>query len=91
MVSKTPEERRLVASIAASERWANEPDRAAATAAAREAALARFEKLVDPDGVLTPSERAKRAECAKRAHYQRMALKSAQARRARQAVADDPS
>lgn len=45
--------------------------------------MSKFEREVDPTGVLSPQERAKRAECAKRAHYQRMALKSAQARRAK--------
>jgi hypothetical protein len=44
--------------------------------------LAKFERQVDPEGVLPPAERAKQAENARRAHYQRMALKSVQARRA---------
>jgi len=53
------------------------------TAAARAAFLARFERQVDPDGVLLPKERARRAEAAKKAHFTRLALKSAQARRRR--------
>ncbi len=51
------------------------------TLAARQAFARRFEREVDPDGVLPEPERARRAEAAKRAHFQRMALRSAQARR----------
>ena len=47
------------------------------TAAARSAFLRRFELEVDPDGVLPEAERLRRAEAAKRAHFTRMALKSA--------------
>jgi hypothetical protein len=49
----------------------------------REAFLARFEREVDPNGVLPDVERRRRAEHAKRAHMTRLALRSAQARRAR--------
>ena len=55
--------------------------------AARMAAEHRFEKLVDPDGVLLPEERAKRAENAKQAHMTRMALAAAKARRLRKQAA----
>jgi hypothetical protein len=75
--------RTLRARLAASERWAREPDRTKATAAARAGLQARFEREVDPDGVLTPEERAKRADSARRAHYTRMAL----ARRRKQKAA----
>ncbi len=51
------------------------------TLAARRAFAQRFEREVDPDGVLPEAERMRRAEAAKRAHFQRMALRSAQARR----------
>lgn len=61
--------------------WANTSDRSARTAPARAAALARFEREVDPDGVLTPDERARRAEHARKAYFARLALKSAEARR----------
>lgn len=83
---RTEGERSLIARIAASERWAVEPDRRAATAAARAASpvsITYFEKQVDPDGVLTASERQRRAESARKAHYARLALASAKARRAR--------
>ena len=63
--------------------WANTEDRAARTAPARRALLDKFEKLADPDGVLLPAERAKRAESLRKAHYSAMALKSARARRRR--------
>jgi hypothetical protein len=42
---------------------------------------AKFEREVDPEGKLSPQERAKWAEYARRAHMQRLALKSAKARR----------
>jgi hypothetical protein len=84
-VDPTKAERSLRARIAASERWAATPqaERRAATAAARAAFADRFERQVDPDGVLAPEERARRAEHARRAHFARLALRSAQARRAR--------
>lgn len=82
-------ERRLRASIAAHESWAHTPDRSARTAPARAALLARFEAQVDPDRLLPASERVKRAEHARRAYFQRLALKSARARRvSREATAD---
>ena len=83
MPELTPELRSLRSSIAAHESWARTEDRSARTANARRAALDKFEREVDPDGKLSPSERAKRAEHKRRAHFQRMALKSAQARRRR--------
>jgi len=53
------------------------------TQRAREAFLSRFEREVDPDHALPDDERRRRAEAAKKAHFNRMALKSARARRAR--------
>lgn len=60
--------------LAAHSRWATVEDRRAATAKARKAFLDRFERQVDPDGVLEPAERARRAESARKAHFTRMAL-----------------
>lgn len=77
----TSTERKLRAEIAAHASWASTPDRSARTAPARRAALDRFEKQVDPDSVLLPAERARRAEHARKAYFKRLALKSAQARR----------
>jgi hypothetical protein len=53
------------------------------TANARRAFVERFERQVDPDGVLPAAERRRRAEHAMRAHMTRLALRSARARRAR--------
>lgn len=75
--------RALAARIAAHTSWALTPDRAARTRPARDAFLARFEKQVDPDNVLTPQERHLRAESAKRAYFQGLALSSAKARTSR--------
>jgi hypothetical protein len=51
--------------------------------------MARFERQVDPDHVLPPQERAWRAEHARKAHFARLALASARARRrARELTAD---
>lgn len=78
-----PSERVLRSQIAAHESWARTEDRTARTANARKAMLDKFEQEVDPDGTLAPAERAKRAEHARKAHFKRLALKSAQARRRR--------
>jgi hypothetical protein len=69
--------------MAAHVSWAKTDDRSARTAPARRAALARFENEVDPEGRLSASERARRAEHALRAHMTRLALRSAQVRRRR--------
>lgn len=69
----THAERQLVARIAAHESWANTPDRNARTAPARAALEQKF--LEAAGGDLT------RAEHFKKAHYARLALKSAKARR----------
>jgi hypothetical protein len=74
-------ERSIRASIAADERWSRTDDRTAATAAARRAFNDRFERLVDPAGELPPDERTRRAASARRAHMNRLALRSAQSRR----------
>jgi hypothetical protein len=73
----------MQARIAAYESWAKTTDRAARTANARAAMWSKFDRLVDPDGLLSPEERAFRAEHARKAHFTRLALKSAQSRRRR--------
>ena len=50
------------------------------TGPARAAFLARFEREVDPNGLLSSIERSRRAEAARRAYMTRLALKSATAR-----------
>lgn len=70
----------LQAQIAAHESWAQTSDRAARTAPARRAMMEKFEHQVDPDGVLPQAVRAQMAESARKAHFRRLALKSAKAR-----------
>lgn len=82
----TPQFRRMRARLGAFESWARTEDRTARTWPARKAALDRFERQVDPDGVLTSQERAKRAEWARKAYMQRLALKSAAARQRRKLI-----
>lgn len=67
--------------IGAHSRWAKEPDRTAATAPARRGFRARFEREVDPDGVLPPAELARRTDHAISAHMCRLAM--ARARKAK--------
>lgn len=74
-------ERRLRAQIAAYTSWANTADPTKRTEPARRAALARFERQVDPDGVLPVEERQRRAAAAKSAYFASLALASAKARR----------
>jgi hypothetical protein len=50
------------------------------TKAGRAAFMDKFIKEVDPDLSLPEDERLRRAESARKAHFARMALKSAQAR-----------
>lgn len=66
-------ERQLAASIAAHESWAATTDRTKRTAPARAALDAKFLAQADGDPV--------RAEHLRIAHFKRLALKSAQARR----------
>jgi hypothetical protein len=63
--------------------WARTADRTARTAPARLAAYARFERQADPDGVLTPEDRARRAEHLRQAAMAELSLRAAQARRAK--------
>ncbi len=84
-IARSTAEHSLASRFGAHLSWANTEDRSARTAPARRGLLDKFEKLADPGGVLLPAERAKRAENLRKAHYTRMALKSAQARRRRSA------
>lgn len=82
----TAAERSARARLAALTLHAGVADPTAYTAPARAAgpgALSYWERVVDPDGTLDDASRARRAEFAKRAHYQRLAYKSARARRRR--------
>lgn len=66
-------ERRLRASIAAHDSWANTENRSARTAPARRALEEKYLREADGDPV--------RAEHLRKAHYARLSLKSAQSRR----------
>ena len=67
----------LLGRIGANTKWANTTDRTAATAPARAALEQKFLDQADGDPVRPANLR--------KAHYQRLALKSVQARRARKA------
>jgi hypothetical protein len=78
----TTSERRQQAQIAAY-RMHSMHNASVTTAAARASFLKRFEIEVDPDQVLAPAERSRRATAARSAHFRKMALRSGQVRRAR--------
>ncbi len=79
----SPEQRSLRARLAAHTLHAKVEDPSAHTAPARQAFLGRFEREVDPEGVLPPAERARRAEHARRAYFTKLALQSSKARAAK--------
>ena len=76
----SPSERTQRARLAALTRWSRE-DPVGATEPARRAFLERFVDEVDPDRKLPEAERLRRAECARRAYFTRLAYKSAVSRR----------
>jgi len=76
----TPAERSFRASIGGHALHA-QVDSVAHTAPARAAFLAKFDDEVDPNGELSPEERARRAEHARKVYFKRLALKSVQSRR----------
>jgi len=78
----TPSERSLRARAAAHALHATGKTN---TGPATRAALARFEAEVDPEGTLSPEERTRRAEHARKSYMTLLALKSAKARRRRAA------
>lgn len=76
-LSLTPQQRKLRARAAA---HALHAQGRTSTKAGTAAFLARFERQVDPDGLLTPEERARRADHARRAYMASLALKASRAR-----------
>jgi hypothetical protein len=82
----SPTERGLRARVAAHAKHAKY-DAKAAMDKARAAFLAGFERQADPDGVLPPAERERRAGQLRSAHFARLALASAKARRVRRPAA----
>jgi hypothetical protein len=81
----TPSERSAIAKIAALTRHAHTDGREATAAARHASHVTRFEDQVDPDRVLAPAERQRRVQRARRAHFNELARRSANARRARTA------
>ncbi len=78
----TPSQRSLRARMAAYALHATHDPRQT-TKAARAAFADRFERQVDPDRRLSPAERRRRAEAAKKAYFTALALKSSRARQRR--------
>jgi len=78
----TPEERTLRARMGAYRLHALY-DPKETTRKARAAFAARFDRQVDPHGVLPPAERARRADAARRAYFTELQLRSSRARRSR--------
>ena len=76
----TPEERTLRARVGAYRLHALY-DPKETTKKARAAFAARFDRQVDPDGVLPPAERARRADAARRAYFTELQLRSSRSRR----------
>ncbi|WP_432836162.1 hypothetical protein [Dactylosporangium sp. CA-092794] len=80
MPAKDPDERRLIATVAAHAGWAQTTDRTARTEASRAVQWRKFLDEVDPDRVLDPDERDRRALSARKAYYARLRLRAYQAR-----------
>jgi len=81
-LSLTPEQRVLRARAAA---HALHAQGGTNTAPGTAAFVARFEQQVDPENVLPPAIRAKRAEHARKAYMATLALRSSRARQRRRA------
>lgn len=75
----TPEQRSQRARLAAYAMHAKN-DSKATTAKARATFLKSFEDKVDPDGVLTDTERQRRALAARKAHFTALAYRSSRSR-----------
>jgi hypothetical protein len=82
-------ERSLRARIAAYALHAQRDSRET-TAKGRAAFLARFDREVDPEGLLEPDERRRRAEQARRAYFARLSLAAVKARQAKRAARAQP-
>lgn len=81
----TSEERRIRARLGALTLHSKYDSRQL-TASARQAFLDRFEREVDPQGILPEAERTRRATHARAAYFTRLSLLSAQARRKKKAA-----
>jgi len=81
----TPQERTLRARVAA---FSLHAQGLTNTGPARQRFFSRFEREVDPEGVLPEGERQRRAGFARKAYFLALALKSAKSRRLRAARKD---
>jgi hypothetical protein len=80
----------LLSSAASHESWAVTADRSARTKPARDALRDRFvEEARERFGDLPADELARRGESLRKAYYARLALRSAQSRRARKQAGGD--
>ena len=77
---QTPAERSLQARAAAHAKWSR-TDPKEGSARARRAFYKRFENQVDPDRVLPPAQRARRADHARRAYMLDLSRRAAKAGR----------
>lgn len=84
-MAETPKQRSMRARAAAYTSWSRTEDRSTRTAKGRKASMDRFDRQVDPHGTLTPQDRAKRADAARRAYYTELARKSSIERARRKA------
>jgi uncharacterized protein (DUF2267 family) len=76
----TPAQQALRVRLAAVRDWVDPESAAARAAMLRRITRDQFDQEVDPDGVLRPEERARRATNARSAHFAKLALRSSQAR-----------
>lgn len=79
MAAKDPVVRSAAASIAALTRWSKQDGKEQAARMQR-GLMAKFEREVDPEGVLPVAERQKRAKRARRAHMIALSLLARKAR-----------
>lgn len=86
MAHSDPKRRSQIASLAAHTSWARTPVRAERMAPANRAREKKWEKQVDPEGVLSPADRARAAASARAAYYRRLSMAGVEARRARAAA-----
>jgi hypothetical protein len=84
-----PSDRSLAGKIGANSRWSRE-DPTEQGRILRAGLEAKFIREVDPDNELPEPERIRRAAKARQAFYQRLALASAKARKARKAASGAP-
>jgi len=83
----TAAERTELARLAAYTLHSQVADPVARLEPARRGFRAKFEHEVDPDGVLDPDERERRADYAMKAHMARLRVKAIRAKAAKQATA----